>query len=240
MKNIDFTAVISSICSGVLGIILTHMFYSRKLEKERISKANSIVSQKKEKSTIEFLNLVSDIASIEIYDAEKVFGKKGYNVNFFEGEITYPTLMNDLRTYSKYMDRIRNLRENHEKYLSCKSSLYLLYIDRYMMQLDAFVRVNGGNKYISLWGTLFGIDINKWRIKAEKQLVKDINKHNYRLESSVSMKRVFLRKKIVEKEFNNSILNYVINPDGARINKKKEAYISMFLTWITNEIKKEQ
>ena len=193
--------VVAVISSGFLNAIVSQFLYSRKLKNENKFKGNETISKDIGISLKRFRDLELELTRQELYEAEKEFKTNGAKVNMFEQECIYPEIFNNWNSYNVFFDKIQKFREKYEKYLSCEVALNAVYIDRYIMQLGLFMKANGDESMLPDWGTLFICDLQKWQIKVDKLLVKEINKHEYKLESHETKKWGKLRKKIIEKEY---------------------------------------
>lgn len=206
--------VLAIISSGALNAIVSHFLYSKKLKSENKYKGNEIISKDIGISLKTFRNLELELTHQELYEAEKEFKTNGAKVNMFEQECIYPEIFNNWNSYYDFFDKIQIFREKYEKYLSCEVALNAVYIDRYIMQLGLFMKTNGDESMLPDWGTLFICDLQKWQMKIDKLLIKEINKHEYKLESHETKKWNRLRKKIIEKEYKKTILYYLLTGDN--------------------------
>ncbi len=223
-NELIITIITAIISSGILNAIISHLLYSNKLKRENKSKANEGISKEIGISLKKFRELELELTKQELYEAEKKFRDYGYKVNMFEQECIYPEIFNDWDSYNSFFEKIQYFRKNYEKNLPCKVALNAVYIDRYIAQLILFMKNNGNESMLPKWGTLFIYDLKKWQKKIDKLLVKEINKHKYKLESHETKKWTRLRKKEVEKEYKNTILYYLITGEDI-LNKKQQKEI---------------
>ena len=224
-KDILNSFILAIISSGVLNAIVSHFLYSKKLKQENKYKANAIITKDIGKSLKKVRELELDLTKQEIYDAENEFLQRGSNVNFFEGECIYPEIFNDWKSYNDFHNQIQECRKNYEKFLSCKVALNIVFIDRYIMQLSLFMSENGGEEMLPTWGTLFIIDLHKWQKIMDRLLVKEINKHEYKLESHETIKWKIMRRRIIEKQYKKTILYYLITGNSDIKNRKRNKLI---------------
>lgn len=224
-KDILNRFILAIISSGVLNAIVSHFLYSEKLRQENKYKANVIVSNDIGNSLKKIRELELEITNQEIYDAENEFLQRGSDVNLFQGECIYPEIFNDWNSYNKFHNQIIECRKNYEKFLSCKVALNIVFIDRYIMQLSLFMSENGGEAMLPTWGTLFIFDLHKWQKAMDRLLVKEINKHEYKLESHETIKWRIMRKRIVVKQYKKTILYYLITGNSNIKNRKRNKLI---------------
>lgn len=196
--------------SSILNGIITHILYNNKLKKELKNKGNDMVAQNISNSLQFFRNLELELTTQEIYDIENELNERGCDINLFGGECIYPAIFNDCASYNSFIEKIHICRERHEKNFSCKIALNLVFIDRYTKQLSLFMSQNGNEPSLPFWGTIFIADIQKWQKKIDKLLVKEINKHSYKLESHASNKWRVLRKKELIKQYESTILHFLL------------------------------
>lgn len=196
--------------SSVLNGVITHILYNNKLKKELKNKRNDMVAQDIANSLQFFRNLELELTTQEIYNIENELNERGSDVNLFGGECIYPAIFNDWNSYNAFIEKIHICREQHEKNFSCKIALNLVFIDRYTKQLSLFMSENGNEPALHFWGTIFIIDLQKWQKKIDKLLVKEINKYSYKLESHASNKWKKLRKKELVKQYESTILHFLL------------------------------
>lgn len=230
MKFSEIMTIVSSIFgSGILSVVVSHILYNNKLNKEIHYKGKEKIAENILKALTEFRDLELMIGVQELYDAENEFKNKGYHVNVFEGETIYPAIMNDWESLTEFFYKVQEIRSNYEKYLSCRVALNLVFIDRYIQKLILFIKEHGDEKMMHVWGTIFIFDLQKWQKKIDKILVKEINAHSYELESHETKKWTSLRKKELIKQYENTILYFLIENRCSRKNKKKMQAIKTYL-----------
>lgn len=219
-------AVISTILgSSVLNGILTHFLYKNKLKKELEAKGHEMIASEIGKSLQFVRNMELKLTVQEIYDVENVLNERGSKVNMFEGECIYPEIFNDWESFNSFREIVHECRMEHEKNLSVKSALNLVFIDRYTSQLGLFMSENGDESTLPIWGTIFIFDLQKWQRKMDKLLVKEINKYGYKLESHETKKWKILRKIELTKQYNKTILHYLLTGTCSKRDKKKMEFI---------------
>lgn len=196
--------------SSVLNGIITHILYNNKLKKELKNKGNDMIAQEIATSLQFFRNLELRLLTQEIYNIENELKERGSNVNLFGGECIYPEIFNNWESYNAYMEQIHICRREHEKNFSCKIALNLVFIDRYTKQLSLFMSENGNEPALPFWGAIFIADLQRWQKKIDKLLVKEINKYTYKLESHSSAKWRRLRKKELVKQYESTILYFLL------------------------------
>ena len=206
-----FIAVISS---SALNGIVTHLLYNNKLKKELKYKGNDLIAKEIENSLQSFREIELKLKVHEIYNAENRIKNK--EVDFFNGECFYPEILNNWESLYNFMNSIRDCRLHHEKNLSCKIALNLVFIDRYLSQLCLFLK-GFEEDVLPLWGTIVITDLSEWQAKIDKLIVKEINKYTYKLESHETKKWKKIRKKEIEKQYSKTILNSIIT---GKINPK--------------------
>lgn len=207
IKEINIVTIIGSILSsGVLSVLITHILYSSKLKKDLKLRGNDMIAQNVESSLQFVRNMELIIKTQEIFNVEGEVERRGSGVNVFEGECIYPAIFNDWKSYYEFSDMIQECRKVHEKNLSCRIALNLVFIDRYIYQLGLFLKENGCEDDLPFWGAIFIFDLQAWQTKMDKILVREINKHTYKLESHESKKWKIMRKWILIRQYKKTIL----------------------------------
>ena len=219
-------SVISTILgSSVLNGIITHILYNSKLKRELKNKGNDMIAQEIARSLQFVRNMELELTKQEIYDIENKLTDLGSQLNLFDGECIYPEIFNDWESYNQFMDTIHECRIEHEKNLSVRVALNLVFIDRYIRQLSLFMSKNGGEEMLPFWGTLFIFDLQKWQCKMDKLLVKEINKYTYNLESHATKKWRRIRKRELIKQYENTMLYYLLNGKCRKKDKRKMEFL---------------
>ena len=176
-----------------------------------------------------FRDLELELTAQGIYNIENELKERGSSVNFFGGECIYPSIFNNWTSYNAFMDKIHTCRVQHEKNLSCKLASNLVFIDRYTKQLSLFLSENGNEAALPSWGTIFIIDLHKWQEKIDKLLVKELNKCSFKLESHVGNKWNKAIKKELEKQYEKTILHFLLTGTCPLRYKKKMTTIKTLL-----------
>ena len=231
LNYIDIIKFVISLILGscVINTILSHILYKYKLKKDLKNMGNNSVATKIQESLEYVRNVELSSTEQEIFEFEELIKEKGTSINFFYGEGIYLSIFNDTKSLIKFVNKIRECREKYESNLNCKIALNLVYMERYLMKLMMFIKNNGGDEYIRFWGTIFIFDFQKWQKRMDIMLVKEINKHNYKLESHETLKWKVLRKFELTKQYEKSLL-YILceDYDDKKKQKKKDEIISFY------------
>ena len=233
-QEIVFSIISTILGSSVLNGIVTHILYNNKLKKELKYKGNNMIAQDIANSLQAFRNLVSRLGTIEIFQIENELEEHGSQVNLFNDECIYPAIFNSWNSYNEFMDQIHTCRKEHEKNYSCRIALNLVFIDRYIKQLSLFMSEHGTEADLPIWGTIFIFDLQKWQTHVDKLLIKEINKYNYKLESHRTPKWNRLRKKEVEKRYNQTFLHYFLTGQCHWWDKKRMQFAKLAINQIFN------
>lgn len=227
MEKADIVfAVISTILgSSVLNGILTHFLYKNKLKKELQAKGHEMIANEIGKSLQFVRNMELMLTVQEIFDVSNELDNRGSEVNLFEGECIYLGIFNDWESYDRFAEIIHQCRRDHERNLSVRTALNIVFIDRYIRQLGLFMAENGDESALPIWGTIFIFDLQKWQKKMDKLLIKEINKYGYKLESHETKKWKILRKSILTKQYEKTILHYLLTGKCRKRDKKKMEFI---------------
>lgn len=122
--------------------------------------------------------------------------------------------MNSDKDLQNFLEMIRKCRENYEEYLDCAMVLQIVYIDRYICELIKYYKELGQEEIegiLPALGTILIIDIQKWQKNCDKMLIRRLNKAKCKMEVQFGRKYNFLRKRIVEKQWEKSQLYVLIN-----------------------------
>lgn len=221
--------------SSVLNDIITHFLYNNKLRKELKNRGDDIIANGIAESLCSFRDLELQITDQEIYDAENELNKRGSSVNFFEGEVIYPVILNDWSSFNSFLEQVRICRKRYERNLSCRLALNLAFIERYLMQLSLFVCENGGETTLPLWGTIIYYDLQKWQKRIDRLLIKEINKHIYKLESHAGRKWAILRGKEWEKQYKDTVLHFLLTNECPAFQRRRMNALRTYLDLILEE-----
>ena len=209
-EEIIVTVICAVLGSGALNGLLLHILYKSKLKKEMKAKGDDILAKKIGESLQFVRDMELEIKTQEIFEIDEYLEQSVEDINLFNLNGIYPAIFNDSTSYNEFIGKIDECRRNHEKNLSCKIALNLVFIDRYTRQLGIFMSKNGDEKMLPFWGAMFIYDLQEWQRRMDKLLVKEINKYNYKLESHETRKWRRLRKKEVEKQYEKILLYYLI------------------------------
>lgn len=231
-EEIIITVVGAIFSSGLINIIITHILYNSKLKKEFKYKGNDMLAKDIENSLQFVRNIELEIMKQEVYSFDNIIKQK-MQINVFNPDCIYPEIFNDWDSYISFMDKIQEIRKVHEKNLPCKIALNIVFIDRYIKQLSLFMSDNGGETMLPFWGTIFIYDLQKWGIKVDRLLVKEINKYIYKLESHNGIKWKLERLKELDRQYKGTILYYLINGKCKRRDRKRMKCIQTCLEVLT-------
>lgn len=199
--------LVTIIGSGAFSTLLSHFLYNAKLNKELKFKGKEIQIREIEESLRAFRDLELLLTVQEIYNIEEELSERGAGVNMFGGECIYLEVFNDWESFDEFTDKIDECRTKYEKYMSCRIALNLVFIDKYMRQVGLFMA--GDEEMLPFWGTIFIIDLQSWQMKIDRLLIKEMNRHSYKLESHETKKWSFLRKYELERQYESTILYYL-------------------------------
>lgn len=208
--------------SGLINCILTHILHSNKLRKEVKVKNNSMIAEKVAESLESFRDMELMLTTIEIYDVETEFEKKGAKVDMVNMNCAfYPAVFTDIQSIMQFVEKIRECRSKHEKYLSCRLALNLVFIERYMMKAMLFAKNYKGEKVLPTIGAFLVFDLQQWQKRIDKMLIKEINKATFKLESHETKKWSLLRKWELERQMKNTLLYYLVEGKCNRRKRKQ-------------------
>lgn len=237
-SSITITMITTIVGSEVFSTIISHILYNKKLNKELKSKGVSMIADEIQKGLMTFRDIELYTLTQEFYNIEYELELHSDDINMFEPKPIYPEFFNNWKSYNLFWEKIRKCRKEHEKLFSCKIALYLVYIDRYLTQLSIymskFTEINGleDKDVLPVFGTIFIFDIQDWQRKLDVLLVKELNKCTNKLESHETKKWRKIRKKVLEKQWEDSLFYAVKEEDYHKHNREK---INMITETIYNE-----
>ena len=226
MEKSEIISIITAfLSSGVLNAVISNILYDRKLKKDLKNNGDNMLAEKIEEGLLKIRELELKTTEQEILNIDKELNSRGAHVNMFQGEVIYPAIYNDMGSIKKYLDEIRLCRKKYEMNVSIKVALNLVFIDRYIMQSILFIKDNLDKLNMHEWSALLIFDIQKWQKRFNKLIVKEINKHNYKLESHATKKWNRLRKKELESQYSSTILNFLLTGKCHKKDKKNMKFI---------------
>ena len=218
--------VASGVLSGtVLNGIVTHILYNKKLKKEQRIKFENMIGDKIVDALLYVKELTKKSSVIEIYGIDEKLEQHEFSA--FDRNVIYPEIMNSDKDLQNFLEMIRKCRENYEEYLDCAIVLQIVYIDRYICELIKYYKELDQEEIegiLPALGTILIIDIQKWQKNCDKMLIRRLNKAKCKMEVQFGRKYNFLRKRIVEKQWEKSQLYVLINGP-----QKKKDEIALFL-----------
>lgn len=220
--DIKWTIITAILGSGILSTLISHLLYTQKLKKEQLMKSENGIGRKMITALESAQELMEELNFIEIFEAEDKF--KDPNFRAVDGDVFYPTIMGDNESLLKFHTAIRQFREKYERYIDCKTALYIVLLDRYVMQLLLFSS-QFEEKYWPRLGTIFIGDFKRISHKCEKRLIRRINKQKYKMEYHNGIKWKILRKSALVKMWEKTILFHLLENkplkriEAAEVNK---------------------
>ena len=205
--DIKWTIITAILGSGILSTLISHSLYTQKLKKEQLMKSENGIGRKMMTALESAQGLMEELNFIEIFEAEDKF--KDPNFRAVDGDVLYPTIMGDSESLRKFHTEIKQFREKYERYIDCKTALYIVLLDRYVMQLLLFAS-QFEEKYWPRLGTIFIVDFKRISHKCEKRLIRRINKQKYKMEYHNGIKWKILRKSALVKMWEKTILFHLL------------------------------
>lgn len=205
--DIKWTIITAILGSGILSTLISHLLYTQKLKKEQLMKSENGIGRKMITALESAQELMEELNFIEIFEAEDKF--KDPNFRAVDGDVLYPTIMGDSESLWKFHTAIRQFREKYERYIDCKTALYIVLLDRYVMQLLLFAS-QFEEKYWPRLGTILIVDFKRISHKCEKRLIRRINKQKYKMEYHNGIKWKILRKSALVKMWEKTILFHLL------------------------------
>lgn len=200
-------AVISCVATALCGVFV-HRWRTRRDQKVKFE---NVIGEKIAIALDAIRDIELSTKTIEIYDIDNILKEKGKDIDFFGGEAVYPAIMTSKEHFMNFSEAISTARSDFERYLDYTVAAYLYYIERYCMQL--MVYAGQYNLEYDLLGTIVIFDIKKWQLMLEKELVKRINRPRYKVYAKTGVLWEMKKKKIMDKLWENSLLNKLLKED---------------------------
>lgn len=208
-EEMIITVVCSIIGSGVLSAFISHILYRSKLKKEQGIKFQNMIGERIADALNKAYELADQLKITEKYKAHDQM-KIGL-FDAFDKKDLYPAIMSGPDTLNKFMTEVSEFRGKTEKFLDSKLTLDLVYLERYIFQLNVYASGFGKVDFFPLLGMIIEPDLDKWYVSFVKRIVKNQNKTKCKIECHFGKRWARLRKKFVEKRWINSDLYKVIN-----------------------------
>lgn len=209
--EIIVSLVVAVLSSAVLNGIITHLLYKNKLKKEREIGHEKMIGDKIYESLTQARELELMCKVQEIYDPEKAFSEEEFSA--WNDQTIYLGITKDQESFSKFVDRISELRTEYDQYMSYKESAYLKYIENYCLDFFHFAGVY--NVSIKEAGAVFIYDFQRWQQRFERILIKRMNNPKYKLydKSRIGWR---VAQHMVKRELKDKSLLYKVkNNDGS-------------------------
>lgn len=196
----------NTIFGVIFGAFITYWFGILKMKKDRRLEYEKNIGLRISESLYEIREVEQLANAQERYDLVKdtdiptFLESKGFYI--------YPAIFTNAQTISDFFMTINDARSKHEIYLSYKLSAYLLYMDRYLMELALFMKEFKEKDYPYL-GLLLMLDIQKWQRDFDKAIVREINKNKLLLSSKTGWKWEFHKSRIDKKYWDGSVLKKI-------------------------------
>lgn len=208
-KELLMTVVIAILSSGFINTIIAHILHRNRLTVENQKKVEKSMDDQILEALLKARELAHQIFTLEIYDCQGII-KQG-NFDAYHPEVVYPEIMNSPQYLKNYLDAITDFRKRYDLYLSRTIALNIIFIDRYLRQLQVYSNGWGESQIYPYIGAWIYIDLQKWAFQFDDLLVKKINRRKYKLQSHQGWLWKKQRRKIVEQQWEETLLYAMLN-----------------------------
>ncbi len=216
-KNQLIKVVTIVLSSSVITTLLTHFLYRFRLKRELRSSGNELHAKEIEKSLKRIRDMELNIRDNKTFNLEEAICLT--DITNESNDAIYPMIFDNWENYEQFMQLVTYCRKNDGKNLNDKLALNLVFIEKYMEQLALFMETKGRNIDITLWGTVFYYDLQKWQKRFDKMIVKEMNKYPYKIVTRQSKKWEYLRKREVDKQYKKTILHFFMSGECSKKNR---------------------
>lgn len=208
-EQIIISVVSTILGSGVLNGIITHILYNRKLKKEQSAKFQNMLGEQIADALEKAYELADKIKATEKYQAYEQMTEGTFDA--FDMSTTYPAIMTNPDTLNTFMAEVSDFRRKTERLLDSRLTLDLVYLERYIYQLNVFTSGFGSLVLFPIIGMAIETDLDNWYKSFVKKIVKNLNKTKCKTECHFGKRWMRLRKKLVEERWENSDLYKIMN-----------------------------
>lgn len=203
MNTKNIVTIIVPLLTGCIGVIITHIFYKSKLEKERKAGGRGLIGEKIMAALIAVRTFERELRTIEsVYPDEN-------GVDQIDTDRPFQAIFTSKEHFNNFFNELLDVLSKHEEYLDLKTVAFLLAMQDY--QTKFYQNVVSEDMDIRGIGAGLYPDLMKWQKDFDAHLVDRINKNYAKVYTlrgwwwNRTLARI--RKKYVE----DSILNKTID-----------------------------
>lgn len=185
METALLTAVITGITTlltSAIGIIVSHLLYSRKLFKETKNAGYIDISNKILQALEDAREIELKLKTFEILDLKNELIERKEKVDFFGFELKYHEIFTNFDHLNSFKHEVIEFRKQNSKYLSKKLNINMSFLHDYIFQLTAYLSLKIPEHFVPTISILFYNDLNIWQKRVDRIIIKEINRHKYKLE----------------------------------------------------------
>ena len=208
------TGIVTSVVT-VISLILTQIFYNKKLQKEQKVRFQDMIGEKIANAILAVMEVERKANVYEVFDIQNRISDLNEKIESFGNDLYYLAIMEDWQTFCEYFDTITTARDTYEVYLSQEAAAYLWYGAEYTNKLLDFIRRQGMANHMPEMGLLFIADFMTWREAFESALIKDANKCSCKLVEHRGRSWEDAKSKVRKKLERKNLLSDVENEPGS-------------------------
>lgn len=190
--------VLALIGGGVLTAFVNNFLYRRKIINgqkveslktfidKRINALMAIKEFRKNVNTFEILEIGANDENIHMFNEEKI-------------PAVYPAIFENRNSIMEFITELNNIRQQHEEWVDCETAAYLVYIQKYFLELTNLIRQAKSDEEIHLLGAFIFPELQKWSNEYAIVLNKKINKISTKMEAHSGKKWEKEKQKVIHK-----------------------------------------
>ena len=198
-----------AVVTAIVTSLLTHFFESRKLKKQQDIAFQESLGKRIIDAYIKTREVILQLETIEALPESINFSRD--NREKAEDLLYYPAIMEDIQTLSEYGIKVSDTRRQFEPYLSNKVAAFLLTLERYLMEVATFIGNYELQNKTKRVGILAHPDLQKIERALDDEIINQINRPKYYLESKRTRRYEHLKAALKKKYIDNSVLIGIID-----------------------------
>ncbi len=195
--------------TAIVTSLLTHAFDGRKLRKQQDIAFQESLGKKIVDAYIKTREIILQLETIEALPESIQFSRE--NREKAEELLYYPAIMKDIQALSEYGIKVSDTRRQYEPYLSNKAAAFLLILERYLMEVATFIGNYELQDKTKRVGILAHPDLQKIERAFDDEIINQINRPRYYLESKRTRRYEHLKAALKKKYIDNSVLMGIID-----------------------------
>lgn len=195
--------------TAIVTLVITHALDSKKLKKQQKIAFQESLGKKIVDAYIKTREIILQLETIEALPESIQFSRE--NREKAEELLYYPAIMADIQTLSEYGIKVSDTRRQFEPYLSNKAASFLFILERYLLEVATFIANYELQDKTKRVGILVHPDLQKIERALDDEIIIQINRPRYYLESKRTRRYEHLKAVLKKKYIDNSVLIGIID-----------------------------